>query len=367
VAILNEPKFERSPHLVALVAEVERLAAVLDDADTSSSAADDLRARACVATLRLDGSTITGPPIDDEVDALQASVADDPAAARSDGTWLDALQTCVDLDDADDEHIWALEYLAVADALAADDLTASIAGDFVAAVTELHRRLTRGLVAPGAAGVLRQSDLAVQDGSIGRIIYFPSDPADISRDLHLLAGWLESTAAREHGLVTSGVALYELLRIHPFLSANGRLARTGARLLLRDRGLDPAGLAVAEIYLADDPMVSYQQVARSMRRRDLTIWLETWSEAVAAGLQLAVGAIDRRAPDVPDRAVSFLRARTDAAFTIADYRADAVVGPDDSRADLQAMLDAGMITRVLGARGLRFRSAGASRSAHADV
>lgn len=370
---MSNPTFERSPHLVALVGEVERLAALLEDADTDGVDADALRADACIATLRLDGSTISSPPARDDVAALQAAAATNaPDDRTTGGTWLDALQTYVDLEDADDNRLWALEYLATEDALASDDLGSALSSDFVDAVIELHRRLTRGLVAPDAAGVLRRSELAVQDGSIGRIVYYPANPGRIERDLHLLAAWVQSAAAREHGLVLSGVVLYELLRIHPFLSANGRLARTAARLLLRNRGLDPAGLAVAEVALAADPLVSYVQVAKSIRRRDLTIWLEIWSEAVAAGLRRSARALRRLTADVPDRATGFLERRPAGPFSIADYRAEAGVGPDDSRTDLQSLLDAGCVARVLGGRGLRFTTVASdervdSRSEPAEV
>ena len=352
---MGDPTFEHSRHLVALIAEVERLATLVDDRDAEGSVADDLRAAACVATLRLDGSTITAPPRPADLDALRAAAPTVPETKDvGSGTWLDALATYFDLEDADDSRIWTIEYLAAQHALASDDLAKRLPTDFVEAVTELHGRVARGLVAPDAAGVLRRSELAVQDRSVGRVLYYPSDPDQIERDLHLLAAWVESSAAREHGVVASGVVLYDLLRIHPFLSANGRLARTAARLLLRARGLDPAGLAIAEVALARNPLVSYEQVAKSMRRRDLTIWLETWSEAVAAGLRRSLIALGGLRVEVPDRASRFLEDRPAGRFTIADYRAEADVGPDDSRTDLQLLLDAGRIERVLGARGLAF-------------
>ena len=351
----GDPTFEHSRHLVALIAEVERLATLVDDRETDGPVADDLRAAACVATLRLDGSTIPSPPRPDDLDALRAAAPTVPETKDvGSGTWLDALATYFDLEDADDTRIWTIEYLAAQHALASDDLAKRLTAEFVDVVAELHGRVTRGLVAPDAAGVRRRSALAVQDRSVGRVLYYPSDPDQIERDLHLLAAWVESSAAREHGLVASGVVLYDLLRIHPFLSANGRLARTAARLLLRARGLDPAGLAIAEVALAANPLVSYEQVAKSMRRRDLTIWLETWSEAVAAGLRRSLLALGGLRADVPERATRFVAGRPAGRFTIADYRAEADVGPDDSRTDLQTLLDAGRIERVLGARGLAF-------------
>ena len=45
----------------------------------------------------------------------------------------------------------------------------------------------------------------------------------------------------------------------------------------------------------------------------------------------------------------------DPAFTVADYRAEVAVGPQDTRTDLHALLDAGLVRRVAGSRGLRYR------------
>lgn len=353
----SPPRFSHTPHLVALVAEVERLAALLDAAPAPAlaSVARDLLAEAAVATLQLDGSPIGAPPaevLDALVPSPSRSAADPPARDRR-GTWIDAIRLEA-LDEVPDEAIIAREFGNVLTALDSDDLTDTLVADLPTALATLHRRLTGGLVDEGVAGVLRRSDQTVQDSSVGRIIYFAAPPAELATRLHVLGGWLASAAAREHGLIVSGVVHQVLLQIHPFESANGRLARTVARLLLRARDLDPAGAAGPEVALATDALGYYEEVARTARRRDLTIWLERWGEAVSAGLRRAADRLDLLTPDVPARAERFVAARRGGGFTIADYRAEAGVGPDDARADLGALLDAGRVIRVPGARGLRF-------------
>lgn len=350
------PRFSRTPHLVALVAETERLAALVDGAPEAAfeTVRLELLAEAAVATLQLDGSPIQAPPAE-VVAAVELPGPPVPPADQR-GTWIDALR--VDgLEEAPDEAIVAREFGNALVGLGSDDLVELILRDPVSALGTLHGRLTDGLVAEEHAGVLRRSEQTVQDSSVGRILYFTAPPAQIASRLHLLAAWLTSAAAREHALVVSGVVHHDLLQLHPFESANGRLARTAARLLLRGRGLDPGGTAAAEVALATDPLGYHEEVARTGRRRDLTIWLERWGEAVSDGLRRAAGRLDLLAPDVPDRAESFAAARSGTAFTIADYRAEASVGPDEARSDLTALLDAGFIERVPGSRGLRFTAA----------
>ncbi|MDX1621116.1 MAG: hypothetical protein R3320_09010, partial [Nitriliruptorales bacterium] len=137
-----------------------------------------------------------------------------------------------------------------------------------------------------------------------------------------------------------------------------RLARAAGRLALRARGLDPDGLGLPEVVLARDPIGYYEEVARTTRRRDLTIWLERWGEAVVAGLREALarsGLTHEEAAS--DRSRAFLEAWEQARFTIADYRAAAGVGPEDAKQDLRGLLDAALVRRVPGSRGLRFEVA----------
>lgn len=347
----DAPRFSRTPHLVELIAETERLAQAVADASDAPRLRDDRLADAAVASLRMDGSPLTSPP-----DLSVAPDLDGPIEELEvrEGTWLDAMRSGTDavVDEEADAEVQALEYLGVHAALSSDDLVDSLLSEPIETLSLLHRRTTRGLLDEEHAGTPRRSEQAVHDGANGRVIFYPSEPKDIVRDTSLLAGWLVSAAAREHALIVSGVLQYELLRIHPYEAANGRVARTASRLVLRGRGLDPHALTAAEVALSGDLIGYYDEVARTARRRDLSPWLERWGEAVAAGLRGSARRLGLLDVDVPDRATAFVAGRS--AFTIADYRADVGVGPEESRSDLSALLDAGLVERVLGSRGLRF-------------
>lgn len=351
-------RFQRSTHLVALIAEVERLATrvAAAPADRREELRADRQLLAARASLLLDGArmetitdaataeaTVLASALDVDAGALATS-----AASRA--TWLDTLRV---LDDPEDRVVGALELLGVLAADDSDDVAATILTDATAALTTLHRRLTRGLVAADRAGALRQLDQAVHDGATGRILYLTAAPATLPRELGLLTVWTASTGAREHGLIASGVLHLELLRLHPFDAANGRLARAAARAVLRARGLDPDHLAVPELALAADPLDYHEEVARTLRRRDLTVWLERWSEAVADGLRGAARTLGVLPTTPPERGLAFVADHE--RFTIADYRAEVAAGPEEARAELTALLDAGRVQRVPGSRGLRFR------------
>jgi hypothetical protein len=358
VALRNTapPRFGRSPHLVELVAEVERLAATIATAPEDDRRALGLRRADEVvrATLSLDGAEGDALPGPDEAAAALATaapVAPDPSDRR--GAWLDMLRV---FDTPSDREIRALEVLGARAGDASDDLTAGLLSDPGTALAELHRRLTRGLVRDERAGAPRITEQAVHDGSTGRVVFFTSEPADVPGELALLEAWLVSAGTREHGLIVSGVLHLELLRIHPYDAANGRLARAAARLVLRARGLDPDHLAAPEPALARDAMGYVEEVARTMRRRDLTIWLERWGEAVAEGLRTSARALGVLDAEVPDDAAAFVVARS--AFTIADHRAELGLTPAEGREQLQKLLDSGLVARQPGSRGLRFTARG---------
>lgn len=322
----------RTPHLVALIAEAEQLASRLATATPGGEHAA-LWEEAAVASCQLDGSSIPGAV-----------------------SWEGTLRSASTLEDAPDEQIWGTEVAGVLDAIGADDLGERLFTAPVDALADLHRRLTAGLVGQADAGRPRQTEQAVHDGSVGRILWFTPDPAAVPGQLHELGGWLTSAAAREHGLVVSGILHLEVLRIHPFEAANGRLARTAARLALRARGLDPHGLAVAEIPLAEDSLGIHEEVARTIRRDDQTIWLERWGEAVTAGMRHAIAELGLDRPAVPDRTQPVFEAHPEE-FNLMEYRAAVGAEPEQARADLVELLDAGAIARVPGSRGLKFRVA----------
>lgn len=351
------PVFTRSTHLVELIAEVERLAAVVAAVPDAHRAAvaDELAGEAARATLALDGADAALLPelatARDHVAALAPRQPGAPArtvAARR-GTWLDTLRV---LEDPADDDVRALEVVGVHAANASDDLVDGLATDPQPALGELHRRLTRGLVDDARAGRARTSELAVHDASTGRVLFFPVEPHLVPGELALTAAWLASTATREHGLIVSGVLHHELLRIQPFDAANGRLARAAARLVLRGRGLDPGRLAVPEPALDRDRLGYHEEVAKSLRRRDLTIWLERWGEAVADGLRHAARRLGALDAEPAPAAAAYVDGVAD--FDVAEYRAELTATPAVAREQLAALLDAGRIRRVPGSRGLRF-------------
>lgn len=346
-----EVRYDRTPHLVDLVGHAERLAALLPG-DRDEPALD----RAALASVRLDGSRLEEVPDlaplaepATRVDHLE-SWEREPEEGAEESLWIDPLGYV----HRTDAQITALEFVGARSVLDADDLAGTILTDPVVALRELHRRLTRGLVDEDRAGEPRITTQVVHDSSSGRILFYPVDAAQIPGRLAGLAAWLVSDGAREHALIASGVLHHELLAVHPFEAANGRLARIASRLVLRSRGLDPGGRLGVEEALDRDPLGYIEEVARTTRRRDLTIWLERWGEAVVDGLRRSARSAGVLDVDLPDGAVAFVERPGPDRFTVADYREAVAADTETARAHLGALLDAGRVLLVPGSRGLRY-------------
>lgn len=345
-----------SAHLTALVAEVDLLAARVrtavdaapPDAVVARRAAED--ATAAEASLRLDGGLRTR----------------DDGGTERDGTWLDALGGTAGGDDVDPQLLATLasaERAGVSAGIAADDLadafgrSSADAAGLGAALGLLHGRITAGLVASERAGRLRRGPRVVHDASVGRVLFFPTDPSQLPDAWdgllrHVTGSGAGAVAARTPAAVRAALLHLELLRHQPFDAGNGRLARAAARLALLADGLLPAGLGAADGVLAEDPLGYHAEVGASGRRRDATLWVERALEAqtVALGRSAdALGAPPALTPsdDVPPPF------GPGEAFTLADVMDATGSTSDGARERCSAWVVAGRAVRVVGSGGLR--------------
>ena len=353
-------RFEYRDHLVGLIARTEAAAARL--ALAAPERRDELgavaRRDAARLSARLDGSPLTDETAAD-VDAAGGAASRPPLPPpESRGSWARALR----LDGMATQEIAALEY---ANLLAAYDAETELAPALMSAPTEviarLHGYVSEGLVEPEAIGRLRTVALDVHDGAQGQVVYRSPDPEALPRLLDGLAAWLGGPSASKPTLVVAGIVHARLLEWQPFPGANGRVARAAARMVLRARGLDPAGVVVPERELAADPLGYHREVAASIRRRgDVTAWLERTGEALASACERAADAAHGFGPPAPSAAALAAASELGPGYpvTLPGYAADRGVDRETARAELDALRRADLLRHEPGTQGLRLRRTG---------
>ena len=353
-----------SAHLSILVNEVDTLAVRLHRAVTDAQPAavaarrDEEDVASAEASLRLDGGL--------------RGTADGTGTERA-GTWLDALGGVATSDDADGtpeldpaelERMAEHERAGVAAGIASVDLADAFgrasadAGGLGTALAVLHGRITAGLVTEERAGRLRRGPRVVHDASVGRVLFFPTDPAllpDAWDQLlrHVTGSGAGGAGARLPAAVRAALLHLELLRHQPFDAANGRLARTAARLALLADDLLPAGLGAPDAVLGEDTLGYHEEVGASVRRRDATRWVERALEAHGMALRRSLEVLGDPTDD--DAAVGPPPAGLAETFTLGDVVAAEGCTSDDARQRCSRWVTEGRAERIVGSAGLRLR------------
>jgi Fic family protein len=142
-----------------------------------------------------------------------------------------------------------------------------------------QRRMLRGARASGAEPV--RSYAAVVNSATRQVIYTPPPPEEVAPLMSELAAWL-NTASDAHPVLTSGIAQFQLVHIHPFADGNGRTSRLLSTLCLYRAGYDFKRLfSISEFY--DRDRAAFYAALQSVRDSgmDLTGWLDYFVEGLA--------------------------------------------------------------------------------------
>jgi len=147
---------------------------------------------------------------------------------------------------------------------------------------EIHRRLVAGVRGGSAApGEYRRVQNYVVNSVTRQVIYTPPPPGDVAPLMLELTAWL-NTASDIHPVLTSGIAQFQLVHIHPFVDGNGRTSRLLSTLCLYRAGYDFKRLfSISEYY--DRNRASFYAALQSVRDSgmDLTGWLDYFVEGLA--------------------------------------------------------------------------------------
>ncbi len=141
-------------------------------------------------------------------------------------------------------------------------------------IKKLHRIIVYKILTDDSAGEYRIKHVVVKNSETGEVTFRPPPPLEIPFLMREFIYWINSDNKGElHPVLKAGIAHHELVRIHPFIDGNGRVARLLATLILFLGGYDIRRFFSLEEYY-DKDAISYYQNLQKASKGDLSSWLE---------------------------------------------------------------------------------------------
>lgn len=155
-----------------------------------------------------------------------------------------------------------------------------------ALIKKIHSLTVHKILDPNKVGKYRETQVVVKSNQTGEVSFRPPQAQALAKLMEDFILWLNSDQrVTTHTVLRSGIVHYELVRIHPFLDGNGRVARALSMLVLFQEGYDIRRFFSLEEYFDSDPVNYYQALASVEKTHgDLTFWLEYFTNGLAIEL-----------------------------------------------------------------------------------
>jgi Fic family protein len=152
---------------------------------------------------------------------------------------------------------------------------------------DLHGIISYRILPVEQRGTYRNVPVVVKNSQTGEVTFKPPPPVEIPVLVDDFFEWFHSESGRQHHpILRAGIAHYELVRIHPFIDANGRTARAIALLALHTDDYDVKRFFSLERYF-DGNAAEYYKALQSVGEEeayDLTYWLEYFTHGLGVEL-----------------------------------------------------------------------------------
>ncbi len=162
-----------------------------------------------------------------------------------------------------------------------------------ALILQMHQLITVDVMDnPSDVGSYRNRQVVVANRFSSEITFRPPDTEDVPYLMAEFVEWLNHQDLPQlDPVLEAGIAHYELVRIHPFIDGNGRVARALAAFIVYRRGFDTKRFFALDDYYDSDRLEYYRALQTvDPKILDLTEWLEYFAEGVA----LSVAAVRER-------------------------------------------------------------------------
>ncbi len=170
-----------------------------------------------------------------------------------------------------------------------------------ATIKHIHKLTVEKILPSDQCGVYRNSQVVVKNSQTGEISFKPPNALEVPFLMTDFSQWLKSQEAKEiHPVIQAGATHYELVRIHPFVDGNGRVARAVATLVLFSQGYDIKKFFSLEEHYDQDAQSYYNalQSVNMSNGNDLTQWLEYFVEGLAIELNRIKEKVQKLSVDI---------------------------------------------------------------------
>ncbi|MEO6508788.1 MAG: Fic family protein [Patescibacteria group bacterium] len=141
-------------------------------------------------------------------------------------------------------------------------------------VKKIHKLVTDKILTADQIGEYRLKQVIIRNSQTGEITFRPPPPIEVPFLMREFLYWVNKDDRDEiHPILKAGIAHHEMVRIHPFIDGNGRVARSVATLILFLGGYDIRRFfSLEEFY--DKDAATYYEYLQKASAGDMTSWLE---------------------------------------------------------------------------------------------
>jgi len=153
-------------------------------------------------------------------------------------------------------------------------------------IRKIHKLTVDKVLSPEKCGEYRKTQVVIKNNQTGLVSFRPPEANIVGSQIKDLLAFIESSQNQDiHPILESGIVHYELVRIHPFVDGNGRVARALSTLILFMQGYDIRKFFSLEEYF-DKSASDYYAALQSVEKEngDLTKWLEYFTQGLAIEL-----------------------------------------------------------------------------------
>lgn len=161
----------------------------------------------------------------------------------------------------------------------------------------LHKMTVDKILPPELSGHYRTKRVVIKDSQTGQVTFKPPDPEEVPYLLNEFFKWYEMLKPNSiHPVLKAGITHFELVRIHPFLDGNGRVARAFTTLMLYGDGYDIRRFFSLEEYFDKDPLTYYEYLQEA-GKGDITPWLFYFTKGLSEELERIKDKIKKMSTD----------------------------------------------------------------------